>query len=445
MVQYRILVVDDEPKVAFFFQKHLEMISDTHLVTSVNSGQEALAEIQKHDYALMITDLRMPDINGLELIRRVRRISPQTQTILVTAYGSKNVWQKAEHLHVFRALSKPLKVDKLISAVREALAGNAANSADVVAVSGDHLENVARRIKTLQVDVGAHAVILADTTGHVVSRSGTVSRLDAASVLALLGGAMAVAGELTDYLQYTSDARLTYYEGPPYDLYAVAINKHFFLALFFDRRQETQAASRIGTVWLYARRAVTEIRALLQQSRQARQAEEMSLDKKFTVSLEGQLDDLFGSSSAAASQPKSQPKLQAKPANQSTVATTLPQKVESLLRQVMQQPYVHLTYDLSVLPAVLPSKQASILLKVMRCCLKEAVRQKREINLSVQFGRKKDALHGRIHYTRLIASLAYNKEFQEVQHAFQINDGKFNIRVLPGDETEIFFVLPLPE
>ncbi len=431
MAQYRILVVDDEPKVAFFFQKHLEMISDAHLVTSVNSGQEALEELKKHEYALLVTDLRMPGINGLELIRQARRLSPQTQTILVTAYGSKNVWQKAKQLRVFRALSKPVKVDKLVRAVREALGEDAAHSADVVAVSGDHLETIAGRIKTLQVDVRAHAVVLADTTGHVITQSGGVSRLDTAAVLALLGGAMAVAGELTEHLQYANDARLTYYEGPPYDLYAVAVNKHFFLALFFDRRQEAQAASRIGAVWLYARRAAAEIRAALQP----RQTEPLTLNEQFTASVEDQLDDLFGAAPAA---PQPQPSGRAAPAH------TLAQKVESLLKQTMQRPYIHVTYDLAALPAALPARQAGAILKTLRCCLKEVIRQKQETNLSVQFSRREGTLRGRIHYTLPAASLKNNADIQEARRAAQLNDGRLDVRALPGGETEIFLILPLP-
>ena len=54
-----------------------------------------LQELKKTPYDLLITDLRMPEMSGLELLRHVREVSPATQTILVTAYGTKDVWEEA--------------------------------------------------------------------------------------------------------------------------------------------------------------------------------------------------------------------------------------------------------------------------------------------------------------------------------------------------------------
>jgi CheY-like chemotaxis protein len=95
MAQHRILIVDDEPKVTFFFQQHLEMIGEGYTVTAVNSGKDALAQLKKQQYDLMITDLRMPEMDGLELIRHTRKASPNTRIMLVTAYGTSDVFAEA--------------------------------------------------------------------------------------------------------------------------------------------------------------------------------------------------------------------------------------------------------------------------------------------------------------------------------------------------------------
>ena len=87
MTKHRILIVDDEPNVAFFFKKHLELVDNSYVVISVRSGEEALTELKRYRYELMITDLRMPRMNGLDLLEEVRQISPHTKSILVTAYG----------------------------------------------------------------------------------------------------------------------------------------------------------------------------------------------------------------------------------------------------------------------------------------------------------------------------------------------------------------------
>ncbi|MCB0029421.1 MAG: response regulator, partial [Anaerolineales bacterium] len=121
MCRERILIVDDEPRVAFFFRKHLELTEGGYIVDVANSGNQALAAVQRERYDLMITDLRMPGMNGLELLGRIREISPTTRTMLITAFGTADVWQRASELQVAQLLSKPLKVDALLSAVRDTL------------------------------------------------------------------------------------------------------------------------------------------------------------------------------------------------------------------------------------------------------------------------------------------------------------------------------------
>ena len=81
----RILIVDDEKKVAFFLQESLEDLGDNYEVISAETAEAALQQIESQPFDLIITDLRMPGINGLELMKRVRDISPETRTILITA------------------------------------------------------------------------------------------------------------------------------------------------------------------------------------------------------------------------------------------------------------------------------------------------------------------------------------------------------------------------
>jgi DNA-binding NarL/FixJ family response regulator len=61
-------------------------------------------------------------MNGLELLQHVRQISPKTKTILVTAYGSDDVWERARQLDISRGLSKPVKINVLLATVKELLA-----------------------------------------------------------------------------------------------------------------------------------------------------------------------------------------------------------------------------------------------------------------------------------------------------------------------------------
>jgi CheY-like chemotaxis protein len=291
MEKYRILIVDDEPKVAFFFQKNLEMMEAGYEVTAVNSGQAALTELQKRPFDLLITDLRMPQMDGLELLRQVRAKSPQTKTILVTAYGSEDVWEQARQLEISQALSKPLKIPDLLTAVRRALAEGqrpGAKRYGLLALTGEHFEMLAARLENLRVDMGARACILADITGNILAQTGGIPEIDLSPMIALLGGNIAASVELSRQLRYPDTVHLAYYEGPPYDLYVANVGQNFFLTTLYDRRKEN---SRIGLVWLYKRRALDDLALLLNQDLNAPAPE--LFDPGFAADVQTELDSLF--------------------------------------------------------------------------------------------------------------------------------------------------------
>jgi CheY-like chemotaxis protein len=123
MNMQHILVVDDEAKIACSLSKALEHLDRNYRVRTVCSGEEALAMLDDSPLDLLITDLRLPGINGLELIRRVRASKPQVCTILITAYSNDKVKAEAGRLAVYCCFDKPFIVEVLLKAAREALAG----------------------------------------------------------------------------------------------------------------------------------------------------------------------------------------------------------------------------------------------------------------------------------------------------------------------------------
>jgi len=116
-----IMIVDDEPKVAFFLGKALEHSNKGYRVSITHSGEEALGIFNDHPIDLLVTDLRMSGINGLELIRQMQASSPQMRTILITAYGDGEIEAQARRLQVGRYINKPFPITDLLNAVQEML------------------------------------------------------------------------------------------------------------------------------------------------------------------------------------------------------------------------------------------------------------------------------------------------------------------------------------
>jgi two-component system, NtrC family, response regulator AtoC len=115
-----ILVVDDEPALRLLVTAILT--DDGHMVTVAASGAEALQLVQHHHYQVVITDLRMPGLSGLEVLEAVRRDDPGTAVILLTAFGSVESAVEAMRQGAAHYLLKPLaNPDELRLAVRRVL------------------------------------------------------------------------------------------------------------------------------------------------------------------------------------------------------------------------------------------------------------------------------------------------------------------------------------
>ena len=82
----KILVVDDEPSILLTLSAILE--DEGYDVDAVPGGAEALLAIRQQHYDLVLTDLKMPNVDGLAVLEAVRTLSPQTATIMLTGYGS---------------------------------------------------------------------------------------------------------------------------------------------------------------------------------------------------------------------------------------------------------------------------------------------------------------------------------------------------------------------
>jgi DNA-binding response OmpR family regulator len=118
----KILVVDDEVRICHNVKKILA--KNNFEVTSAQSAQEALDKMAKESYSLVISDMVMPGMNGLELLKLVKNEWPVTKAIMMTAYASTNTAVKAIQLGALDYIPKPFTPEELRNIVDQALAGN---------------------------------------------------------------------------------------------------------------------------------------------------------------------------------------------------------------------------------------------------------------------------------------------------------------------------------
>ncbi len=116
---YRILVVDDEPSLRHLLGFHLARAG--HRVLDAGSGEEALRVAGTEVPDLVLLDLGLPGIDGLETLRRLRDRGAEAPVIVMTAHGSVDAAIDAMKFGAFDFLTKPLDVDRLLIVVRNAL------------------------------------------------------------------------------------------------------------------------------------------------------------------------------------------------------------------------------------------------------------------------------------------------------------------------------------
>lgn len=114
-----ILVVDDDSSVRRVLQ--MQLTEAGYEVTQASSGSEALQLLAESRPQLVITDLKMPDLDGIELLRRIHEDEVQATVILVTAFGSIETAVQAMRLGAYDYITKPIDYDALLAAVHRAL------------------------------------------------------------------------------------------------------------------------------------------------------------------------------------------------------------------------------------------------------------------------------------------------------------------------------------
>jgi CheY-like chemotaxis protein len=114
----KILLVDDEREFVHTLSERLQTRNLDAAV--VYDGEEALSFVESDEPEVMVLDLKMPGIDGIEVLRRVKRDHPAVEVIILTGHGSKKEQAEAERLGAFAYLRKPVDIDLLTKTMRNA-------------------------------------------------------------------------------------------------------------------------------------------------------------------------------------------------------------------------------------------------------------------------------------------------------------------------------------
>lgn len=117
----KVLVVDDEETLTWSMTKTLAKDKGKYELVIANTGSEALKVLEKDPIDVVVTDIKMPDIDGLELLSIIRKQYPSTKVIIMTAYGSPEIHKEATRRGSFFYVEKPFEISDIRTLILQAL------------------------------------------------------------------------------------------------------------------------------------------------------------------------------------------------------------------------------------------------------------------------------------------------------------------------------------
>ncbi|MDM1345869.1 sigma-54-dependent Fis family transcriptional regulator [Myroides marinus] len=117
----KILIVEDEAAIRRVLVKILEEESSDYVVDAAENGEEALQKITSEDYDLVISDIKMPKMDGEELLVEAKKVKPETVFVMISGHGDLETAVNTMRLGAFDYISKPPDLNRLLTTVRNAL------------------------------------------------------------------------------------------------------------------------------------------------------------------------------------------------------------------------------------------------------------------------------------------------------------------------------------
>ncbi|MGV1012525.1 MAG: sigma-54-dependent transcriptional regulator [Flavobacterium sp.] len=117
----KILIIEDEASIRRVLTKILSEESDTYQVEEAEDGIQGLEKIKNTDYDLVLCDIKMPKMDGVELLEAVKKIKPEIPMVMISGHGDMETAIQTMRLGAFDYISKPPDLNRLLNTVRNAL------------------------------------------------------------------------------------------------------------------------------------------------------------------------------------------------------------------------------------------------------------------------------------------------------------------------------------
>lgn len=120
----RLVLAEDQSLLRGALEALLSLEEDFNIVGSAQDGEHALRLVQKHKPDILITDIEMPSLTGIDLAEKIQRHKLSTRVVIITTFGKAGYVKRAKKANVFAYLLKDAPSDELVNAIRQVSAGH---------------------------------------------------------------------------------------------------------------------------------------------------------------------------------------------------------------------------------------------------------------------------------------------------------------------------------
>jgi CheY-like chemotaxis protein len=184
MPAYRILIVDDQKDIRHMLRLGIQNLGSDYQVLDMPSAEEALLELGRKPVDLLVTDIRLPGMSGLELTIKIRQRKPDQKIILVTALTDSKIRRQASEAKVDGFFNKPLDLPNLLEAIENCLGIVHVVPPPAPLLPKESIpepfipvSSIAERLASLRRDLSANATVLLDDGGQVIAQAGDLPEL----------------------------------------------------------------------------------------------------------------------------------------------------------------------------------------------------------------------------------------------------------------------------
>ncbi len=260
--QKHILIVDDDIELGDLLSQAIKDMFDSYDVKVARNVDEALALVRKSQtllrpFDLVITDIKMAGLSGLELLEVLQSISPNTKTIAMTAYNSPDLEKRARELGICEYLNKPFVISEFRRVVQKSLAV-AEPEPPTIQLSAAQESQSLKQLASLRMMTGANAAMLIHSSGIMLAIDSLAPSQDVSGLgSVLLNTQQHVWNQMNQDLGNSAPIKQSYFGTEMYSVCTYAINESFVVAVIFG------PAVKEGQVWYYMRDAAESLREAL--------------------------------------------------------------------------------------------------------------------------------------------------------------------------------------